>query len=414
SLDAAPSEDASEAGEPVESRSPSVAADVEARPAFAGLDEYADRQETEFGRCLTNRARHLRRYPSRGIFCYRLYDKDLPEVPLAIDIFHDLAERKYLHVAEYERPDGRTVGQHRLWLDKMVAKAAEVLEVPSENVFLKRRARQRGESQYEKLGESGRVIRAREGGLTFLCNMTDYLDVGLFLDHRQTRDMARKEARGKRFLNLFCYSGAFTCYALDGGAASSVSVDLSPTYLSWTAANLEENGFAAPRGSLVKADVMKFLRAIPPASARNRDIVRLIEETAAELSDPRAFSPRDRKRRDARRERYQKETETTGPRNFGVEFSDFELCVCDPPTFSNSKSTESDWDVQRRHVELLRLLATRMVPGGVVYFSNNYRRFKLDEEKLADLYDLREISNRTVPDDFRNKRIHRCWRMVAK
>lgn len=398
--------------------SPSTAQNQQA-PAFAGLDDYAERQAVEFGRCLTNRARHLRRYPSRGITCYRLYDKDLPEVPLAVDIF----EGRYLHIAEYERPDGRGVGQHRLWLDKMVAQAAAILNIAPENVFLKRRARQRGESQYEKLDESGRVVRVREGGLTFLCNMTDYLDVGLFLDHRQTRETVRKESNGKRFLNLFCYSGAFTCYAADGNAESTVSVDLSPTYLDWAEANLEENGVDArarrggkPIHSFVKSDVLKFLRAIPPASDRNVDVVRLIEETAAELSGVRERRGPGRGRNSRRADYAERRDErnSLSNRTFGIDRSDFELCVCDPPTFSNSKSTESDWDVQRRHVELLRLLATRMKRGGVVYFSNNFRRFKLDEEKLADLYDMREISNRTVPEDFRNKKIHRCWRMIAR
>lgn len=414
-------------------------------PAFAGLDAYADRVAEEFGRCLANRARHLRRWPSRGITCYRLYDKDLPEVPLAIDIF----EGRWLHVAEYDRHDERTVGQKRLWIDKMVAKAAEILKIEPENVFFKRRARQRGSAQYEKLDETGRVVKVNEGGLTFLCNLTDYLDVGLFLDHRQTRQMARKEANGKRFLNLFCYSGAFTSYAADGGASSLVSVDLSPTYLDWCEANMEENGFYVPSRArearragfdvkqtvdslYVKSDVLRFLRAIPPASDRNRDIVRLIEETAAEVGDVRTVGGRDGGGRFGRsnggpsplgdRAKYFKNKTKDGraergslpDRPFGLDRSDFELCVCDPPTFSNSKSTDADWDVQRRHVELLRLLATRMKPGGVVYFSNNYRRFKLDEESLTDLYDFREISNRTVPEDFRNKRIHRCWRMIAK
>ena len=325
-------------------------------PAFAGLDEYALHQEEEFGKCLANRAHHLRKLPKRGITCYRLYDKDFPEVPLAIDFY----EGEYLHIAEYERPDGRNVGQHKLWLDKMVAKAGEVLGVEPRNVFLKRRQRMRGESQYEKFSGEERVIDAHEGGMTFLCNMTDYLDTGLFLDHRITRDLVKKEAAGKRFLNLFCYTGAFTCYAAAGKAASTVSVDLSPTYLDWAEANMELNGFFAPEypAEYVKGDVMKFLSRIEDAS--------------------------------------------------------FDLCVCDPPTFSNSKSTEEDWDVQKCHVDLLRLLAKKMSQGGAVYFSNNYRRFKLDEPNLSDLYSIRDYTARTLPEDFRNKHVHQCWRMEVK
>ena len=326
------------------------------QPVFAGLDDYAQYQAEQFGKCLANRAHHLRKLPKRGITCYRLYDRDFPEVPLAIDFY----EGEYLHIAEYERPDGRNVGQHKLWLDKMVETAVEVMGVEPRNAFLKRRQRMRGEAQYEKFAQKERVIDVHEGGLTFLCNMTDYLDTGLFLDHRITRDMVRKEAAGKRFLNLFCYTGAFSCYAAAGKAASVVSVDLSPNYLEWAEANMELNGFFAPEypADYVKADVMKFLSR--------------------------------------------------------VDDNSFDLCVCDPPTFSNSKSTEQDWDVQKCHVALLRLLAQKMSPGGVVYFSNNFRRFKLDEEALSDLYSIRDYTARTLPEDFRNKHIHQCWRMVKK
>ncbi|MBQ3352036.1 MAG: bifunctional 23S rRNA (guanine(2069)-N(7))-methyltransferase RlmK/23S rRNA (guanine(2445)-N(2))-methyltransferase RlmL [Thermoguttaceae bacterium] len=325
-------------------------------PVFAGLDEYAQYQAEQFGKCLANRAHHLRKLPKRGITCYRLYDRDFPEVPLAIDFY----EGEYLHIAEYERPDGRNVGQHKLWLDKMVETAVEVMGVEPRNAFLKRRQRMRGESQYEKFAQKERVIDAHEGGLTFLCNMTDYLDTGLFLDHRITRDMVRKEAAGKRFLNLFCYTGAFSCYAAAGKAASVVSVDLSPNYLEWAEANMELNGFFAPEfpADYVKADVMKFLSR--------------------------------------------------------VDDNSFDLCVCDPPTFSNSKSTEQDWDVQKCHVALLRLLAQKMSPGGVVYFSNNFRRFKLDEESLSEMYSIRDYTARTLPEDFRNKHIHQCWRMAVR
>ena len=326
------------------------------QPVFAGLDDYAQYQAEQFGKCLANRAHHLRKLPKRGITCYRLYDRDFPEVPLAIDFY----EGEYLHIAEYERPDGRNVGRHKLWLDKMVETAVEVMGVEPRNAFLKRRQRMRGEAQYEKFAQKERVIDVHEGGLTFLCNMTDYLDTGLFLDHRITRDMVRKEAAGKRFLNLFCYTGAFSCYAAAGKAASVVSVDLSPNYLEWAEANMELNGFFAPEypADYVKADVMKFLSR--------------------------------------------------------VDDNSFDLCVCDPPTFSNSKSTEQDWDVQKCHVALLRLLAQKMSPGGVVYFSNNFRRFKLDEEALSDLYSIRDYTARTLPEDFRNKHIHQCWRMVKK
>ncbi len=343
-------------------------------PVFQGLDEYSLYQIEEFGKCLKNRSHHLRRYPKRGITCYRLYDRDFPEVPLAIDIF----EEKYLHIAEYERPDERSIAMHQQWLDKIVEKSGEVLGIDSDNIFLKRRSRQRGLSQYEKLSESSRIITVHEGGLLFRCNMTDYLDVGLFLDHRLTRDMVRKVARGKRVLNLFSYTGAFSCYAADGGAALTVSVDLSPTYLDWARTNMEINGFYEQDNPwhadhrYIKADAINFLRTIPVRG------------------------------------------KISSGQTFGLDHSDFDLCICDPPTFSNSKSTEDDWDVQQSHVELLRLLASRMNPGGTVYFSNNYKRFKMNESELTDLYQIREISTRTVPEEYHNKRIHRCWQMTLK
>ena len=344
--------------------------------------EYSAYQVEQFGRCLTNRTKHLSRWPKRGITCYRLYDRDFPEVPLAVDIF----EGNCLHIAEYERPDHRSPSEHRRWLDRLMEKAGEILGVAPENIFLKRRAPQRGERQYEKLGESGRIVTVHEGGLKFLCNMTDYLDVGLFLDHRQTRARVREEAKGKRFLNLFCYTGAFTCYAADGGASETVSVDLSPTYLEWAEKNMAINGFSVggpdAKHRFVRADVGKFLLG-EASGFRRGDYQPNHSPSKSASSDP-------------------------------LSREKFDLCVCDPPTFSNSKSTESDWDVQRDHVTLLQNLAKRMNPGGVLFFSNNFQRFKLDEETLAEFYTIREISRQTVPDDFRNRRIHRCWRMVTR
>ena len=250
--------------------------------------------------------------------------------------------------------------------------------------------------------------------------MTDYLDVGLFLDHRLTREMIRKEAHDKRFLNLFCYTGSFTCYAASGNASSTVSVDLSPSYLDWCEANLRENGFldrsTSSRHQFVKSDVIRFLKAIP-ASQDSVSANLMKQESPFKTStrdDSDTLHLRDHESV-SRKGEVKKSASSLPPTSpFGITHSDFELCVCDPPTFSNSKSTVTDWDVQRRHVELLRLLSTRMVRGRIVYFSNNYRKFKLDEDGLSDLYECREISNRTIPEEFRNKRIHRCWRLIVK
>ena len=238
---------------------------------------------------------HLRRWPTKmGITCYRLYEQDIPEVPLVVDRYEDC-----LHIAEFSRPTDHTPAEHADWLDLMQRTAADVLEVPLDHVFLKRRERQRGTAQYERLGSEQRLLAAHEGGLQFEVNLSDYLDTGLFLDHRITRGMVRDLAAGKRFLNLFAYTGSFSVYAAAGGAASTVTVDLSNTYLDWAQRNMAGNGFQGPDHEFVRDDAMHFLQGWP-----------------------------DGRRRAA-----------------------FDLAVVDAPTFSNSKSLEDYWDIQRNHVD---------------------------------------------------------------
>ncbi|MGO8690855.1 MAG: bifunctional 23S rRNA (guanine(2069)-N(7))-methyltransferase RlmK/23S rRNA (guanine(2445)-N(2))-methyltransferase RlmL [Thermoguttaceae bacterium] len=328
-------------------RAPAAAA-----PAFGGLSAKAREQAEIFRARLANRARHLRRWPTRlGITCYRLYDRDVPEVPLAVDRYDD-----YLHIAEYERPHEHTPAEHGDWLDLMKCVAGEVLEIPVANIFLKRRERQHGPAQYQRIAEQGRTAVVGEGGLRFEINLSDYIDTGLFLDHRITRGMVRDAAAGKRFLNLFAYTGSFTVYAAAGGAAETVSVDLTAPHLDWAERNLALNHLAGLQHQFVRDDALSFLRSCPPRAL-------------------------------------------------------FDLAVVDPPTFSNSKRLEEFWDIQRDHAELLQLLLERMSPGGVIYFSTNSRRFKLAEETIGGVT-IREISRQTVPADFRNRRIHRCWRMA--
>jgi 23S rRNA G2069 N7-methylase RlmK/C1962 C5-methylase RlmI len=197
-----------------------------------------------------------------------------------------------------------------------------------------------------------------EGGLKFMVNLSDYVDTGLFLDHRLTRQMVREAAAGKRVLNLFAYTGSFTVYAAAGGAASTTTVDKSATYIDWARENLELNGFTGPEHELIRSDIREFIDSL---------------------------KPRDQ----------------------------WDLAVVDPPTFSNTKDNEEVWDVQRDHAELLSRLAHNISPGGVVYFSTNFRRFKLEEAALAD-YTIRNITRQTIPEDFRNERIHACWQLVRK
>ncbi|MFP6667511.1 MAG: class I SAM-dependent methyltransferase [Pirellulales bacterium] len=304
-----------------------------------------------FGRRLQKRARHLRRWPTKqGITCYRLYERDVPEIPLIVDRYED-----HLHITEYDRPHDRDAGQHADWLDLMMRKAAEVLDVDHRKVFLKCRRRQRGRSQHGQLADRRYEVTVREAGLRFIVNLSDYVDTGLFLDHRITRSMVREAAEGATFLNLFGYTGGFTVYAAAGGAARTTTVDWSHTYLDWSKRNLCLNEFESERHSFVRADAASYLQQLP------------------------------------RHETY-------------------DLAVVDPPTFSNRKGVDDHWDVQRDHVELLNELMLRMKPGGQIYFSTNFRRFKLDEAAIQSA-SIFEISRQTVPSDFRNRRVHRCWRL---
>jgi 23S rRNA (guanine2445-N2)-methyltransferase / 23S rRNA (guanine2069-N7)-methyltransferase len=331
-----------------------------AAPVFGGIDAKAREQAELFARRLTKRARHFRRWPKQGIECYRLYDRDIPEVPLLVDRYGDR-----LYLSEYERPHERTIAEHADWLDLMRKTAAQTLDVPLKHTYLKRRQRQRGEAQYNRVDQSDDAFLVTEGGLKLEVNLRDYLDTGLFLDHRTTRELVRGEARGRRFLNLFCYTGSFTVYAAEGGASETVSVDSSRNYLQWAVRNLEHNGLESPRQHrFIRGDCMTWLRELP-----------------------------DQER--------------------------FDLAVIDPPTFSNSKDLEHDFDVQRDHLELLTLCLKHLNPGGILYFSTNFRRFKFAQEALmeaaspesAEQLSIHEISRQTVPADFRNERIHRCWRI---
>jgi 23S rRNA (guanine2445-N2)-methyltransferase / 23S rRNA (guanine2069-N7)-methyltransferase len=311
-------------------------------------------QAHDFRNRLVRMARHWKKWARRQrITCFRLYDRDVPEVPLAIDWYEG-----HLQIAEYVRPHDRTEIEHQVWLQRMVETAAEALEVDPKQIALKHRQRQSGAAQYEREADEGQHVIVNEGGHRFQVNLSDYLDTGLFLDHRITRSMVEREARGKRFLNLFGYTGAFTVYAASGGATATTTVDLSNTYLDQARRNMQLNGFTQAWHQFIRDDAISFLGNLPKV----RD---------------------------------------------GI----FDLAVVDPPTFSNSKTTAVDWDIQRDHVELLNLVLERITAGGKVYFSTNFRRFKFHEEDILGAT-IREISRQTVPPDFRNKRIHRCWTFV--
>jgi 23S rRNA (guanine2445-N2)-methyltransferase / 23S rRNA (guanine2069-N7)-methyltransferase len=320
--------------------------------AFGQLTEQAQQQAELFAARLRKRAKHLRRWPTkRGITCYRLYERDVPEIPLVVDRYED-----HLHISEYERPHDRDPAQHSNWLDLMARTAAQELQIPKLNVHLKRRRRQRGKTQHEKVDQTGAMTEVGEGGLRFLVNLDDYVDTGLFLDHRTTRQMVREAAHDATFLNLFSYTGSFTVYAAAGGARRTVSVDLSSAYRDWARQNMRLNGFSGDEHRFVASDVGSFIR----------------EHAAGEMYD---------------------------------------LVVVDPPTFSNSKRTDHDWNLQTDCMPLLQDLLPLVRKGGMIFFSNNFRRFKFDPSELP-ASEVHEISKQTVPEDFRNRRIHRCWRIV--
>ena len=340
---------------PVDSTKVDPPAKPEIQPVFGSINAKDREQAGLFKNRLVKRARHLRRWPTkRGISCFRLYERDIPEIPLVVDRYEN-----YLHITEYERPHDRDLARHRAWLDLMRETASESLSVPLENTFLKQRRKGDSTGQYHKLDDAGRRVVVHEGGLKFLVNFSDYVDTGLFLDHRVARKMVMDEANGKRMLNLFAYTGAFSVYAAAGGARSTTTVDLSRTYLDWAGENFQINGLESRQHQFVASDTIDFL-----------------ETTASQRKQ-------------------------------------FDLVVCDPPTYSNSKRTENDWDVQHGYVSIFEHLKKIVAPQGVVYFSTNFRRFKFDEDFIRSLgFDFREISKTTVPEDFRNRRIHRCWRLV--
>ena len=320
-----------------------------------------DFSSTPGARMFANRlAKNLKRLGSwarrTGVSCYRLYDADMPEYAFAIDLYRTRDPQSlWLHVQEYAAPAEIELEAVRRRRAEVLATLPEVTAVPRECIRVRTRRRGRRGEQYAKLGEAARTHVVEEGGLAFEVNFDDYLDTGLFLDQRLTRARLRSLAGGKRFLNLFAYTGAATVYAAAGGAASTTSVDLSRTYLEWARRNLALNGLEGPRHTLVRADCLEWLRE------RVRE-----------------------------RERY-------------------DLIYLDPPTFSNSKRMQSVLDVARDHPQLIEGCAALLAPDGLLVFCTNAQRFDL-EESVSGRFDVREFSAASLPLDFeRNPRIHRSF-----
>ncbi|MEC5142330.1 class I SAM-dependent methyltransferase [Chitinophaga sp. 212800010-3] len=311
-----------------------------------------DQKLQMFENRLTKVFRHISKLARRQqVTCYRVYDDDIPEFPFSIEIYEE-----YVYIAEYNRRHGMDDEAHEAWLDSCLELISRVLNVAPDKIWVKQRQRKENrQGQYEKLSAESHIITAHEAGLQFKVNLSDYLDTGLFLDHRITRSMVREEAKDKKVLNLFCYTGSFSVYAAAGGATEITSVDLSKTYLTWAEENMRLNGFDNPAHTFVHADVLQFLDTL--------------------------------------------------------KLNTYDLVIMDPPTFSNSKRMKEFLDIQRDHVTLLNkvLLATKK--DGVVYFSNNYRRFVLEEDKITAT-SIRDITNQTLPFDFQQKMIRKCYRLT--
>jgi 23S rRNA (cytosine1962-C5)-methyltransferase len=299
--------------------------------------------------------KHISKWAKRNnISCYRIYDHDMPEYPFCVDRYDN-----YVHVAEYASKH-RFIDEdeHQQYINAAIDAIAHALNVASHHIFLKQRKRlDRRNEQYEKVDASKERIIIEEDGLKFYVNLKDYLDTGLFLDHRPLRQIFRTEAKDKRVLNLFSYTGAFSVYAAAGGAKKVTTVDLSATYIQWAQDNFNLNEIDTANHEFLVQDTMAYLKSLPEAPL-------------------------------------------------------FDLVFVDPPVFSNStKLKKGTWDTQRDHAVMLHHILLRMEPGGIIYFSNNLRTFEPDFGRL-NASSIEDIREKTIPEDFRNKYIHWCWKII--
>ena len=360
-----------------------------------------------FSNRLAKKYKNLRKWARRErVTCYRLYDRDIPEVPLALDIYeflpegmdsktdaaiflkneearisaNDLSaareknERMFAHLYLYERPYEKSDSDEQVWLDEMKKAVALTLSIPESHVIQKLRKHQKGENQYEKI-ESVRTVAGfvQECGQLFKVNLSDYLDTGLFFDHRPLRSVVRATSSGKSVLNLFCYTGSFSVYAAEGKARRVESVDLSNTYLEWARFNFALNDFDpdSPKFFFTRADVTGFLNQklaeVPNAEGSNR----------------------------------------------------YDMIILDPPTFSNSKATRKPLDINRDWPELVKKCLNLLNRGGVLYFSTNSHRLKFDENLIPKTTDsgkavaVFDMSRESLPEDFKDTKARRLWKLAV-
>lgn len=381
-----------------------------------GQSEEKIRYQAElFSNRLAKQHRQLRKWARKNrVSCYRLYDRDIPEIPLSCDLYtflppgtddklsaalfikdeaeaisrndaasaqilKDELKRTYLHLYLYERPYDKPEDEEKKWLDAMADSAAKTLGIERGNVIIKTRKKQAGndegrQTQYEKI-ESGTQIRGlvQEQGQIFTVNLSDYIDTGLFFDHRPLRNQIRMSCAGKSVLNLFCYTGSFSVYAAEGKAKRIESVDMSKTYLEWAEDNMKLNGFNDEnRYIFTRQDVNGFLN-----------------QKNAEVANAQGTNR-------------------------------FDIIILDPPTFSNSKRTDTVLDINRDWPSLVEKCLNILTPRGILYFSTNSRRLSFNEELLPksesgeSLYKAEEITAKTIPEDYRNSKIHRAWKIERK
>jgi 23S rRNA (cytosine1962-C5)-methyltransferase len=311
-----------------------------------------DTKYTEFKNRLTKLYGRLGKIARKsGITCFRIYDLDLPDFPLMIDKFED-----YVYVAEYERNHNLTSGEHNFWLEMSKEIIAEVMNIPMQNIFFKsRRNIKSRDDQYTKIEGQKKEVLVKEDGLIFKINLSDYLDTGLFLDHRKTRKLVKSQSEGKNILNLFAYTGSFSVYAAAGNANSVYTLDISKTYLDWAKENMKLNGFEeSDQYQFIQGDVLMNVDLLKPKS--------------------------------------------------------FDVIILDPPSFSNSKRMQTAFDIQRDHWWLINKCLLLLKDGGVIYFSTNLSKFKLYAEKINS-GQVKDITNATKDFDFERKLKRYCYKI---
>lgn len=344
---------------------------------------------------LKKKYKELRKWARKNrISCYRLYDRDIPEIPLSLDVYEflpdyisnttdcakflasqneritandpsiekEIEERRYAVLYLYERPYEKPAEEEQEWFNLMAISSSYVLNIPLSHIVKKERKQQKGLKQYEKT-ETKQTITGtiQEQGQLFKIDLSSYLDTGLFFDHRPLRETVRNNAAGKRVLNLFCYTGSFSVYAAQGGASFVESVDLSNTYLSWAEENLKLNGFRSK-------EKLQFTKA---------DVISWLEKKSESIQEDKKF----------------------------------DLIILDPPTFSNSKSTQNILDINRDWPSLVANAVKLLNPNGILYFSTNSTRLTFDPKLLPKNTDWKDLTRESIPKDYKGTKCHRLWKI---